>query len=205
MNSFQFRSALRVLLLLPALATPAAADDLQQEWTNIQESTDRQLQHDWWQRLDVDQLQACLQAGVDVNLANKRRWTPLHSAARYSPDAGMVRMLIRAGADVDAKNRSGDTPLHWAAAENPAVDVVNVLIDAGANVNARDRFGWLPIHTAAEGNPNPEIIDALLDAGSERNKRAYFLLFRPVFLLKHNASMTEADKKTALARLREDN
>ncbi|MBT8102298.1 MAG: ankyrin repeat domain-containing protein, partial [Gammaproteobacteria bacterium] len=99
-------------------------------------------------------------------------------------------------------NKARDTPLHWAAAENTNVDILTTLIEAGADVNARDRFGWLPIHTAAEGNSNPEVIEVLLAAGSKRNKRAYFVLFRPAFLLKHNANMSDTDKKTAMALLK---
>ena len=112
--------------------------------------------------------------------------------------------FIKAGVDVNISNRSGDTPLHWAAAQNTDVDVLTMLIEAGADVNTRDRFGWLPLHTAAESNPNPEIIDTLLAARSKRNKRAYFLLFSPGFLLKHNDRMSATDKKIALSLLKEE-
>ena len=170
----------------------------------VPDTGDRHQQENWWRRLDADALDAYLRAGVDVNLVNKSKWTPLHSAARYNPDASIVRALLQVGAVVDARNRSGDTPLHWAAAENENVDVLTALIDAGAPVNARDRFGWQPLHTAAESNANPEIIGALLDAGAARNKRAYFLLFKPGFLLKHNGRMSDADKKDALAHLQRE-
>ena len=190
------------LLLTPVHAeigdSPAA---LQSAWHEMQTQASRDERGDWWQRLEPDELGAFLAAGVDVNIVDRRGWTPLHSAARYSRDPGCVRLLLDAGASVSAKDRAGDTPLHWAAAENPEVAVLSALLAAGADVNARDRFGWTPIHTAAETNPEPAVIRALLDAGANANSRAYFLLFSPEFLLKHNANMSGADRERAMAAL----
>ena len=197
---------LYALLILPnaGRAQVSEPDDLlQQQWLEIQAGDDRQMRKGWWQQLDLDQLNDFVVADVELNVSDHRGWTPLHSAARYNGDPNVLLALVNAGAVVDAKDRSGDTPLHWAAAENANVDVVTSLISAGADVNARDRYGWLPIHTAADRNPNPEILDALLAAGAQHHKRAYFVFFRPVFLLKHNANMSDSDKKTALALLKE--
>ncbi len=201
----QVRSQIVVLalLLLPVAAmSQAQSEDLQQEWREIQVEKKRREQGKWWRHLDLDQLNAFIQTGVDVNVADRRGWTPLHSAARFNPDTRIVLALLQAGADVHAKDRSGDTPLHWAAAANANVDIVLSLLEADANVNAVDKFGWLPIHTAAEANPNPEVIRVLLEAGSKRKRRAYFLLFGPRFLLKHNANMSDADKKIAMILLK---
>jgi len=65
-----------------------------------------------------------------------------------------------------------------------------------------DKFGWTPLHTAAESGSNTEVIEVLLAAGAKRNKRAYLVLFRPVFLAKHNPNFSEADKKAATALLK---
>ena len=200
------RLVMWLLLLLPAVGMSDVADvqaELQQEWLEIQASKDRQRTKRWWQHVDALQIDAFLEAGVEVNVAGKRGWTPVHSAARYNPNPDVLLALLHAGALVDARTRSGDTPLHWAAAENANVEIITALIEAGADVNARDKFGWLPIHTAAESNSNPDVIDTLLAAGSKRKKRAYFVLFRPAFLLKHNANMSEPDKKVAMALLKE--
>jgi ankyrin repeat protein len=52
-----------------------------------------------------------LAAGVDVNAANDRGWTPLHQAA-YSNQCEIARTLIERGADLDAEaHGSGGTPL----------------------------------------------------------------------------------------------
>lgn len=201
-----FELALTALLIFPswAISQDQVPDsDIQMEWHDVQTKADRAERRDWWRRLDTDRLSTYIDAGADVNVADRRRWTPLHSAARHNSDPEIVLALLRAGAVVDARNKSGDTPLHWAAAENHKVEILNALIDAGAHVNARDKFGWLPIHTAAESNPNSEIIDALLKAGSKRNKRAYYVLFRPRFLLKHNSRMSKSGKKIAMELLKE--
>lgn len=193
------------LAFLPAvvLSQDQVTDENSQgEWLEIQLHASQQEKREWWRHLDLEQLNAYLQAGAEVNVADKRKWTPLHSAARYNADPEVSVALLQAGAVVGARNKARDTPLHWAAAENTNVDILTTLIEAGADVNARDRFGWLPIHTAAEGNSNPEVIEVLLAAGSKRNKRAYFVLFRPAFLLKHNANMSDTDKKTAMALLK---
>lgn len=201
-------SSLTAQLLLLALTTVATGQvavdnqDLLIEWRRVQVEWKREDQGEWWQRLDAGRLDAFIDAGADVNLADRRGWTPLHSAARYSPNPGIVSALIESGAVVGAKNRAGDTPLHWAARENANVEIVQVLLRAGADIHQRDKFGWLPIHTAAESSANPDVIAALLEAGSERNKRAYFILFRPAFLLKHNANMPKADKVRAMGLLR---
>jgi ankyrin repeat protein len=182
---------------------PAPVDDLRQEWGAVQIDGSQQARKTFWQGLDSKQLKKQIEAGAEITLADRRGWTPLHSAARYSRDPEVLAMLLEAGADVNARDKAGDTPLHWAAAENTGTAVINALLQAGAVVNARDRYGWLPIHTAADRNPNPDIIDALLKAGADPDKRAYFVLFRPIFLLKHNANMSDKEKEVALAMLKE--
>ena len=179
----------------------APFDDLRQEWRAVQMDGSQQARKIFWQGLDTDKLNAHIEAGAEVTLADRRGWTPLHSAARYSRNPEILAVLLEAGADVNAQDGAGDTPLHWAAAENTSTAVINALLQAGAAINAKDKYGWLPIHTAADRNPNPEIIEALLDAGADPHKRAYFVLFRPRFLLKHNANMSDEDKEVAISLL----
>lgn len=58
-------------------------------------------------------IQALLDAGADINLANRSGFTPLmHAAERGSTDA--ARMLIRSGANLSAKSRRGQTALEIA-------------------------------------------------------------------------------------------
>ena len=226
-----FAAAALASALIPSIGLSqeqASFDDLRQEWRAVQMDGDQHARRIFWQGLDPGQLNAHIEAGAEVTIADRRGWTPLHSAARYSRHPEILTVLLEAGADVNAKDRAGDTPLHWAAAENTSTEVINALLQAGAAINAKDRYGWLPIHTAADRNPNPEIdggpilvasrigqmstltrnpnpeiIAALLDAGARPDKRAYFVLFRPKFLLKHNANMSDKDRDFALSLLTE--
>lgn len=192
------------LLLYPAVIlaqAQAQQRDLQGGWLAINNHEDQHVRKDWWQSLSAQQVSAYIQAGADLNAKDSRGWTPLHSAARYSGQPAVLAALLETGALVNVKDSAGDTPLHWAAAENPNVKVLVLLLQAGADVNASDRFGWIPLHNAAAENSNPEIIRALLEAGSKRNLRAYFVLFSPGFLLKHNPNMSDRDKDRARAML----
>lgn len=193
------------LWLVPAVGQaqdrPPDADPAAQ-WLEIQADSDPRVKEAWWRGLDPGRLDAFISAGADVDATDGRGWTPLHSAARFTPNEAVLVALLDAGALVDARDRAGDTPLHWAAAENPNVRIVTLLIEAGADVNSVDRYGWVPLHAAAESSSNPEIIDALVAAGAERERRAYFVLFSPDFLLANNTNMSEAEKKLARESLR---
>ncbi len=71
-------------------------------------------------------VQALLQSGADVNVANDRGWTALHQAA-YRNDPEMVQLFLAAGAAVDcAAHGAGGTPLAVAAfwGHREAVDVL---------------------------------------------------------------------------------
>ncbi len=199
---FVFGLILLVFTPNPGQAEPTN-ENLRHEWLSIQVEGDRRAQARWWRELDYDTMQRLIGARVLLDVEDRRGWTPLHSAARFNPDSRILVALLDGGADVNAKDKAGDTPLHWAAAENSNVRVVRELISAGADVNASDRYGWTPLHTAVERNANPDIVVELLESGAERNRRAYFVLFGPRFLLKHNPNMARADKDRlmdALAR-----
>ncbi len=180
-------------------------EDLRREWLSIQVDGDRRAQARWWRELDYERMRQLVGARVLLDVEDRRGWTPLHSAARFNPDSRILVALLDGGADVNARDKAGDTPLHWAAAENNNVQVVRELISAGADVNASDRYGWLPLHTAVERNGNPDIVRELLDSGADTSKRAYFILFGPKFLLRHNPNMSDDDKRRTRALLDADN
>jgi len=63
----------------------------------------------------VDQIDALIAAGADVNARARHGQAPLHLAAAAGSDAAVARLLA-AGAALDARDLSGWTPLHQAAA-----------------------------------------------------------------------------------------
>ena len=79
---------------------------------------------------------------VDVNAANNRSWTSLHSAVKRNNKSHpeVVQVLIDAGADMEAKNEKGRSPLLVASAFGK-LDAVKLLVEAGAKVCATDSQG----------------------------------------------------------------
>jgi ankyrin repeat protein len=73
-----------------------------------------------------------IKLGVDVNARDRRRWTPLHFAAR-TKDPAVVRLLIEAGAHVNATDDEGITPLHQGLLKYPVnLEMSEMLLAAGA-------------------------------------------------------------------------
>lgn len=74
-------------------------------------------------RGDVNFVRKCLDAGVNVNIREGNRWTPLHSAARNGR-INIAQLLMARGASVNARDVNGRTPLdqaiagHYVAMEN---------------------------------------------------------------------------------------
>ena len=88
---------------------------------------------------DMKRLETQVQRGVNVNIVDDERWTPLHASAdKGHVDA--VRLLLKAGADPDAADRDGWTPIHLAA-RNGHHQVIQVLVRHDAHVDVRTKFG----------------------------------------------------------------
>lgn len=88
-------------------------------------------------RSDIAKL--LIQAGADVNLADRLGYTPLIDAVlKVLPD--VVQLLLEKNADVNAQRKSSrDTALMIAAANGNA-DIVQLIIDSGrANVNLKNK------------------------------------------------------------------
>ena len=111
-------------------------------------------------------------------------------------------MLFKAEADINHKTSSGDTPLHWASADNKNAEIIKCLLSHGAELNSRDKYGWPPLHTACDRSSKPEVIEILLNAGADTELKAYYILFKPVFLLKHNRKLPDKNKKLLIKRMK---
>lgn len=178
---------LAVVLMFFAMSSSA--------WAECGKLCDR----DWWETATASDVQAELDAGVDVNARGGR---PLHSAviggtaegvqllitagadvnttywllhlAVERGTAEMVQLLIAAGADVHLRDTEGYTPLHWAAAlvrrSVRSDEMVQLLIAAGADITARNERGDTPLHSAAWQN-TAEIVQLLITAGADITAR----------------------------------
>ncbi|MGC6366879.1 MAG: ankyrin repeat domain-containing protein [Candidatus Marinamargulisbacteria bacterium] len=123
---------------------------------------------------NLDNVQALIKDGADVNAKDEDKKTPLHIAAEEG-NLDIVQALIKYGADVNAKDEDEETPLHIAA-EKGCVDIVKALIKNGADVNAKTNYYFFPniaktpLHIAAEeGNLN--IVQVLIKSGGDVNAK----------------------------------
>jgi ankyrin repeat protein len=136
----------------------------------------------------LQDVQAVLASGMDVNAPDKDGWTLLHLAA--FKDRAMVEFLLSEGADVHARNDNGETPLHvadWSSSERfdqyqkdkygyvrPAKSpsrcthscVAECLVESGAEINVFDNYGMTPLHHAANLG-RVESVRLLLERGAD--------------------------------------
>ena len=92
---------------------------------------------------------ALLRLGVDANIQDGGRHTPLYCVGNECPGGGpVVRALIQGGAKVDACDGVKHcTALHMAARRGH-VEVCEALLECGANIEARDSLGETPLRRA---------------------------------------------------------
>ena len=114
-------------------------------------------------------VQEALTAGADVNMRDDYGNTPLTTAAIYSNDATLFKILLAAGADIEARDARGLTPLLIAIdsvlfGHDDDLERIQVLLDASANPNARDtgQTAWhgtydlTPLDFSILGQDDPE-------------------------------------------------
>ncbi|QWF83524.1 ankyrin repeat domain-containing protein [Amycolatopsis sp. CA-230715] len=97
---------------------------------------------------DVVTVKERLDAGVDVDLAERRSgFTPLHFAVQGGALDTTVA-LLDAGADIQAPTvPRGASPLHLAVSGwrlNPDGAMIDLLLARGADKTAREKNGWTP-------------------------------------------------------------
>lgn len=179
-------AACRMLLGIPMLCHPVAADD-----------THTAAVADAAEAADVQAIRALLKSGASVNGKQPDGMTALHwatfrdradlvrllldsaadvnavteydvrplSLACINGNAEIVRLLVQKHADLEASLAGGETPL-MLAARTGKPDVVRMLLDAGASVNAKERRQQTAVMwAAAEGHT--EVVLRLVDAGAD--------------------------------------
>jgi ankyrin repeat protein len=134
---------------------------------------------------DVNQVQAAIEGGADVNAKNRCRETPLHEAAQQGNDA-VVQLLISKGADVNATDERGWTSLHKAAKKGN-VDVVKLLINSRACLNtvADGTPGGTPLSVAAYYG-NVDVVKLLISKDVDINVRDALHSCTPLHWAAHN-------------------
>jgi ankyrin repeat protein len=84
--------------------------------------------------------------GANVNAANKRGQTPLHTAASLKKDyPELCESLLEHSAKIDAMDKDGNQTLHLAC-EQMNVETGNLLVSYGADVLAINSNGHSPLY-----------------------------------------------------------
>ena len=96
---------------------------------------------------DLDELQALVDAGADLNAKDALGRTALHMAAFYG-QLKVTELLIDRGADVNVKDRVGMTPLHVAVLSGGRQEV-ELLLEKKAGINIKSDAGQTALHLAA--------------------------------------------------------
>lgn len=84
-------------------------------------------------RGNLDFVQHCLRAGVDVNVREGNNWTPLHSAARNG-HLEIVKYLLENGAEVNSVDVTGRTPSDQAKYAQHT-EILSLLIKQGGFIS----------------------------------------------------------------------
>lgn len=98
--------------------------------------------------ITLEELDALLEAGVDVNAVDARgRSAATHAAVGRNRE--VLRRLLAAGADVDAQDRTCLNPFLWACI-NGDLETARIAVDAGTDLTLTTRFGGVGVTPAAE-------------------------------------------------------
>ncbi|XP_076098577.1 uncharacterized protein LOC143068422 isoform X3 [Mytilus galloprovincialis] len=94
-----------------------------------------------------DQIQMCIDSGVDINLPNQKGMAALHIAASKG-HLNFVRELLDQRADINSETTYGSSVLCEASKKNQ-IDVVKLLLDRGAEISAKYKMtGKSALHIA---------------------------------------------------------
>ena len=113
-----------------------------------------------------------IEAGANLELANKGQMTPLMLAVK-SKKTEIVKALLSAGASPDTIDDRGTPLLHSVISCQPEMlAMLDMLIEAGADVNSRNQSGRTAMHRALYGHLHVKCLDPaerLLRGGAQVN------------------------------------
>ena len=115
---------------------------------------------------DFTTASSLLQRGADVNVPDKRGFSPLHQASQGGR-IGIMWLLLENGADVNIRNTTGDTPLAFASYAGE-IEASRLLLQRGANVDSQNNKGQSPLHSAVKRG-HLDVVRLLIESGANIN------------------------------------
>lgn len=121
----------------------------------------------------TDIAQLLLQYNANLNAQTELKWTPLHSACKWS-NAECAALLLQHGADVNARSDGLQTPLHIAATVSNCRNTAMTLlldkhVDAQAENNSEEKADEIARRTGMTypvfeiGHPAYQVETGLID------------------------------------------
>lgn len=105
-----------------------------------------------------------LERGLDPNMPNNWKRTPLYIAARHNVSPEVMHLLLAAGGDLNRRDDFQYTPLMASSYNGASLSLISRMLAMGARVSDVDNYGKRAVDWAAEGN-HPEIVAYLSNIG----------------------------------------
>jgi len=114
--------------------------------------------------LRSEEVEAALDAGLDINMENQHGDTLLHLAcANKRPE--LVELLIKRGANINCQNKRGYFPLHLCFVAKDRT-ILTYLLDHGANIECKTALGETPLYLACRRG-FLEVAEVLIAKGAD--------------------------------------
>ncbi|XP_077299029.1 uncharacterized protein LOC143920178 [Arctopsyche grandis] len=115
---------------------------------------------------DVKIMEIFLNNGIDVNVLDKRKMTPIYYAIEnHSKKA--LKFLLKSNADINNVDKDGETPLHCVINKGNKT-LCKIILEKKQKIDTCDKLGRTAIHLAAK-NQNEDICKMVLDKKPEIN------------------------------------